>query len=105
MAKRPLSLRLAIMGLIALLVVLQGRLWLSDDGWQEVARLRASVAAQEATNDLLAERNARLKAEVSDLKEGSEALEELARSDLGMVGPDESFFLFVPVDAEDNARN
>jgi cell division protein FtsB len=104
-AKRPLSLRLSILGLIGLLVVLQGRLWLTDDGWREVSRLRASVATQEAENEKLMERNARLKAEVSDLKEGSEALEELARSDLGMVGPDESFFLFVPVDSQDETNN
>jgi cell division protein FtsB len=99
-AKRSLSLRLSILGLLGLLVVLQGRLWLADDGWSEVARLRSGVARQQAENERLAERNARLEAEVKDLKDGFAALEERARSDLGMVGEDESFYLFVPAQAD-----
>jgi cell division protein FtsB len=95
-AKRSLSLRLSILGLLGLLIVLQGRLWLADDGWSEVSRLRSGVAEQQAENQRLAERNARLEAEVNDLKGGFAALEERARSDLGMVGEDESFYLFVP---------
>jgi cell division protein FtsB len=98
MAKRSLSLKLSVLGLAALLVLLQGRLWFSDEGWTEVVRLRSSVAEQQAEIERLRARNARLKAEVNDLKEGFAALEERARSDLGMVGPDESFYLFVPAD-------
>jgi len=98
MAKSPLSLKLSVLGLVALLVLLQGRLWFSDEGWTELVRLRSSVAEQQAEIEKLQERNARLKAEVNDLKEGFDALEERARADLGMVGPDESFFLFVPAD-------
>ena len=100
MPKRSVSFQLSLLGLIALLVLLQGRLWFSDEGWPEVVRLRASVAEQQAEIERLQERNARLKAEVNDLKEGFAALEERARADLGMVGPDESFYLFVPADAE-----
>jgi cell division protein FtsB len=102
MAKAPqhvsatLSTRLVLAGLAALIVVLQWRLWLSDEGWSEVIRLRNSVATQKAENEQLAGRNARLQAEVTDLKDGFAALEERARSDLGMVGEDESFYLFVP---------
>jgi cell division protein FtsB len=59
-------------------------------------RLRASVARQEAENERLTQRNARLKAEVSDLKTGFAALEERARADLGMIGQGESFFLWSP---------
>ena len=98
MATRSLSLKLSVLGLAALLLLLQGRLWFSDEGWTEVVRLRSSVAEQQAEIELLQERNARLKAEVNDLKEGFAALEERARADLGMVGADESFFLFVPAD-------
>lgn len=98
MAKLPLSFQLSVLGLLGLLVVLQGRLWFTDEGWPEVVRLRSSVAEQQAEIEKLQERNTRLKAEVNDLKEGFDALEERARSDLGMVGPEESFYLFVPAD-------
>jgi len=94
------STRVVIAGLIAILLLLQWRLWFSDDGWPEVLRLRNSVAIQQEENERLAERNARLQAEVTDLKGGFAALEERARSDLGMVGEEESFYLFVPADSE-----
>ncbi len=87
------SLVLAALGLF---VLLQGRLWLSADGWSEVVRLRAGVEAQQAENAALAQRNLRLQAEVSDLKTGFAALEERARADLGMIGQGESFFLWSP---------
>jgi cell division protein FtsB len=90
--------RLVLVGLAALTILLQTRLWLSDDGWSEVVRLRNSVAAQQTENENMAQRNARLQAEVTDLKGGFAALEERARSDLGMVGKDESFYLFVPAE-------
>jgi len=95
-----LSTRLVLAGLAALLVALQWRLWLSDEGWSEVIRLRNSVAAQRAENEQLAGQNARLQAEVTDLKDGFAALEERARSDLGMVGENESFYLFVPTNTQ-----
>jgi cell division protein FtsB len=90
--------RLVLVGLAILIIVLQSRLWLSDEGWSEVIRLRNSVDTQQIENERLAERNARLQAEVTDLKGGFAALEERARSDLGMVGKDESFYLFVPTE-------
>jgi len=90
--------RLALIGLAVLTIVLQSRLWLTDEGWSEVIRLRNSVTTQQVENERLAERNARLQAEVSDLKGGFAALEERARSDLGMVGKNESFYLFVPAE-------
>jgi cell division protein FtsB len=92
--------RLVLVALAALTILLQTRLWLSDDGWSEVVRLRNSVATQQTENERLAERNARLHAEVTDLKGGFAALEERARSDLGMVGKDESFYLFVPAETQ-----
>jgi len=98
-----LRVRVIVLALTGLLLVLQGRLWLSDEGWPEVIRLRAGVADQQAENERLAERNARLQAEVSDLKDGFAALEERARADLGMVGEDESFYLFIPRDSTTEA--
>ena len=92
--------RLTIAALLGMLLLLQFRLWFSDDGWPEVVRLTSSVEQQSLENERLAERNARLQAEVTDLKSGVAALEEVARSDLGMVGKDESFYLFVPDESQ-----
>jgi len=78
------------------LLVLQYRLWLSDHGVRELSRLQAAVAVQRAANSHLAERNAQLAAEVRDLKTGMSALEERARSELGMVAPNESYYQVVP---------
>ncbi|HLW23141.1 MAG TPA: cell division protein FtsB [Steroidobacteraceae bacterium] len=77
------------------LVLLQVRLWLSDQGMREVWRLQAAVAAQRAQNLESRERNRRLAAEVNDLKVGLTALEERARSELGMVGSNETFYQVV----------
>lgn len=78
--------------LITLLGLLQYRLWLGEGGLKELAELRQRVAALEAENQPLRERNARLAAEVVDLKTGLAAIEERARSDIGMVRRDEQFF-------------
>jgi cell division protein FtsB len=77
-------------------IVLQYRVWLSGDGVREVARLRQAVAAQRAENEQLGDRNRQLAAEVRDLKTGMDALEERARSDLGMIARDETFYQVVP---------
>jgi cell division protein FtsB len=77
-------------------LLLQYRVWLSADGVREVARLRHAVAAQRAENDGLTERNKQLAAEVRDLKTGMDALEERARSDLGMIARNETFYQVVP---------
>ena len=101
-ANSPLFPKVLLLTAAVLFVLLQGRLWLSDDGWPEVVRLRASVGAQEAENARHAQRNDRLRAEVSDLKTGFAALEERARADLGMIGQRESFFLWSPADTAQN---
>jgi cell division protein FtsB len=80
--------------LLGALVLLQYRLWLSDEGMREVWDLERSVAAQHAENAVLAERNTQQQAEVADLRQGFAALEERAR-DLGMIGGNETFFQFV----------
>lgn len=81
--------------LLAVLALLQYRLWLSGEGMREVWHLDAAVEAQRAENAVLAQRNAQLKAEVSDLKQGLTALEERARHDLGMVAVTETFYQVV----------
>jgi cell division protein FtsB len=82
--------------LLVVVVLLQYRLWLSDDGVRELARLEADVAAQRAEDERLAERNRQLAAEVRDLKKGVAALEERARSELGMIARNETFYQVVP---------
>ena len=77
------------------LVFLQYRVWLSDQGFREVSRLQASVDAQVSANREQTERNRQLIAEVNDLKVGLTALEERARSELGMVGNSETFYQIV----------
>ena len=79
-----------------LLLLLQYRLWLSPDGVHEVLRLQGAVAAQQAENERLLERNRQLAAEVRDLKQGYAALEERARTDLGMISGNETFYQVVP---------
>jgi cell division protein FtsB len=77
------------------LILLQYRLWLSDQGVREVSRLQAAVDAQASANREQGERNRQLLAEVTDLKVGLTALEERARSELGMVGNSETFYQVV----------
>lgn len=77
------------------LVLLQYRLCISDHGIREVSRLQAAIDAQASANHEQSERNRQLVAEVNDLKVGLTALEERARSELGMVGNSETFYQVV----------
>ncbi len=74
------------------LVALQYRIWVSRDGVRSVWRLEHVVAAHKALDARLARRNERLAGEVKELQTGTAGIEELARSQLGMIGPDETFF-------------
>jgi cell division protein FtsB len=76
-------------------VLLQYRIWLSEDGVRGLNRLQTAVAAQRMENGQLGERNRQLAAEVRDLKNGMQALEERARSDLGMIAGNETFYQVV----------
>jgi cell division protein FtsB len=82
--------------LLLALLLLQYRLWLSNDGVHEVLRLVTAVTAQQTENSRLSERNRQLEAEVRDLKQGYAALEERARTDLGMIAGNETFYQVVP---------
>jgi len=82
--------------LLVALVLLQYRLWMSNSGVREVLRLQTAVGAQQAENARLSERNRQLGAEVHDLKQGYAALEERARSDLGMIAGNETFYQVAP---------
>ena len=75
--------------LAGLLVVVQGDLWFGKGNLPYVMGLQKQLDAQRAANLQARERNARVAAEVSDLKEGLEMVEEKARAELGMVRPNE----------------
>lgn len=81
-----------VITLLAVLALLQYELWLGSGGWRDLQNVEQRVAVQEAANVPMRERNARLAAEVMDLKTGLDAIEERARSDMGMVRTDEQFF-------------
>lgn len=85
-------LRWVILVLLLLLVALQYRLWFGEGGMRQVWQLERDVAAQQAENAKLSERNAKLATEVEDLKEGREAVEERAREELGMTRPGEIYY-------------
>jgi cell division protein FtsB len=81
--------------LIALILLLQYPLWLGKGSWLKVWDVDRQVDAQKKINQQTEIRNAALNAEVLDLKKGTEAIEERARSELGMVKRDEVFFQIV----------
>jgi cell division protein FtsB len=83
--------RLVALILIALIVALQYGLWLGKGSWLRVWEIDRQIGDQRRVNERLAARNAALDAEVRDLKEGLGAIEERARSELGMVRHDEVF--------------
>lgn len=83
--------------LLLLIVALQYPLWFGKGGWLSVRELDRQVAAQREANARLKLRNDTLDADVRDLKTGSEAIEERARSELGMVKHDEILFQLQPV--------
>lgn len=85
-------MRFLAFALVLLIALIQNPLWFGKGGWLRVWELDQQVEAQRETNAQLVARNAALNAEVLDLKQGYDAIEERARSDLGMVKQDELFF-------------
>ncbi len=81
--------------LLMLLVYLQYRLWIGNDSLIDVWQAGQEIEMQQQENARLRERNDVLDAEVQDLKQGLEAIEERAREDLGMIKEDEIFYQVV----------
>lgn len=81
--------------LAALLLALQYPLWAGKGSWMRVREMDRNLAQQRDTNARLRARNEALDAEVRDLKQGLDALEERARMDLGMIRKDEIFYQVV----------
>ena len=77
--------------LLVALAFFQGQLWFGKGSLPRVAQLRAELATAQAANEQARARNAQLGAELRDLKEGQEMVEEKARMELGMLKPDEIY--------------
>jgi cell division protein FtsB len=88
--------------LFVILILLQFKLWLGEGGFTEVARLETRVEEQRQQNDKLLQRNAELQAEVEDLRDRLEAVEERARNELGLIKPEEQFYQVVPPPPKNN---
>jgi cell division protein FtsB len=84
--------RILAISFVLLILALQYPMWLGKGGWLQVRELDRQVAAQRQANAELKARNEALDADVRDLKQGFEAIEERARSELGMIRHDEVFF-------------
>jgi cell division protein FtsB len=84
-------MRLITLCLAALLLLIQYPLWLGKGGWLRVSEIDKQVAAAQRKNEELRARNAKLNSEVQDLKDGTGAVEERARYELGMIKQDEIF--------------
>jgi cell division protein FtsB len=85
-------MRLLALALVLMIAAIQSPLWFGKGGWLRVWDLDRQIEAQREANVKLAARNAALDAEVKDLKQGYDAIEERARAELGMVKQDEVFF-------------
>ena len=82
--------------LVVVIVLLQLKMWFGEGGYRDVQRLAVRVEEQARENEILAQRNRELQAEVEDLRQGLHAIEERARSELGMVKENEEFYQVVP---------
>jgi len=87
--------RTIVFVLVVLLIYLQYTLWFGKGGIRDVGIMEGTVAEQTAEIGALRERNQALAAEVLDLKQGMEAIEELARSEMGMIKDGELFFQLI----------
>ena len=81
--------------LVAIILILQYKIWFGDGSMREVWKLQDAIESQKKENELLKERNAALEAEVKDLKNGLQAIEERARSELGMIKKGETFYQII----------
>jgi cell division protein FtsB len=93
-------LKLIVAILFVLLIWLQYKLWLGAGGIPEVLELEQEIDAVQSEVDTLQERNKALDAEVMDLKKGIEAIEERARSEMGMIKKDEIYYQVIDSDVE-----
>lgn len=96
-------MRTVLVILAVLFLLLQARLWVSDEGYRGARRLAEQASVQQAENELLREQNRALAAEVADLKTGVDAVEEIARTELGMIRGGETLFQVLDEDDDEPA--
>jgi cell division protein FtsB len=89
-------MRALLVILLLLLFLLQAKMWFGEGGYRDVQRLAERVEEQAKENERLAQRNRERQAEVEDLRQGLQAVEERARSELGMIREGEEFYQVVP---------
>lgn len=90
---RPLALTLVYGTLISLLLFCNYRLWWTDnDGMQRIERLRADISLQQDENQRLLARNKIVEQEIASLRAGTDAIEERARSELGLIREGETYY-------------
>lgn len=99
-----LSMHWLILVLVLLLGTLQYRLWMGEGSLAELYSLKREIALEESELERLRARNRELQAEVDDLRQGSEAIEERARSELGMIKPGEIFIQVIERPTSENAE-
>lgn len=93
-------MRYAIVILILLLLAMQYKLWFEGGGFQQMEKLRHEIAIHKLQDQELAKQNDQLRAEVKDLKQGIDAAQERARTELGMVKQNEEYYQIVPQKTE-----
>ena len=93
-------MKLIVAILLVLFLWLQYKLWLGDGGIPEVLQLEGEIEAVQTQVNGLQERNKALDAEVVDLKKGIEAIEERARSEMGMIREDETYYQVIDSDTD-----
>lgn len=91
-------MRILIAVLLLVFAALQYRLWFGQLSVTDYLRQQEEIATQQASNQELIKRNRMLLADVNDLRQGLEAIEERARNELGLIAEDEVFFRIVPRD-------
>jgi len=99
-------MRLLLLCLVLLTALIQYPLWWGKGGWLDVRALEEKIAAQQDVNQALMARNAALQAEVQDLRSGTQAIEERARAEMGMIREGEVFVqILAPNEAEPPRRS
>ena len=88
-------MKLFVLFLVVVLISLQYKLWIDEDGVRRLIYLNDRIEYQQAKNQQMYERNEVLAAEVEDLKSGYDAIEERARMELGMIRKGETFFQII----------
>jgi cell division protein FtsB len=98
-------MRIVVYGMLALLVIIQYPLWFGRGGWLKAYELERQLDAQLEKNKALEMRNNKLAGDVKDLKEGTRAIEERARSEHGMIKEGEYFVQIVPRESSPPSSN